>query len=79
MPFANDTTGNPHAYLVTAHICGQPFAIDHALICPTRGYPTIRHNELRDFTATAMSEVCYDVCLEPPRQTFTGDPCYSNH
>ena len=21
MPFANNTTGNPHAYLATAHIC----------------------------------------------------------
>ena len=41
MPFANNKTGNPHAYLATAHICGQPFAIDHALICPNGGYPTI--------------------------------------
>ena len=34
--------------------CGQGFSVDHALNCPTGGYPTLRHNELRDFTA----EIC---------------------
>ena len=31
--------------------CGQGFSVDHALDCPTGGYPTLWHNELRDFTA----------------------------
>ena len=47
-------------------VCGQGFSVDHALNCPTGGYPTLRHNELRDFTAEILSEVCADVCTEPP-------------
>ena len=48
-------------------VCGQGFSIDHALNCPTGGYPTLRHNELYDFTAELLSEVCADVCtlLQP--------------
>ena len=41
--------------------------------CPTGGLPTIRHNELRDFTAKAMSEVCHNVQVEPPLQPVTGE------
>ena len=43
-------------------VCGQGFSVDHALNCPTGGYPTLRHNKLRDFTAEILSE----VCTEPP-------------
>ena len=53
--------------------CGQGFSIDHALNCPTGGYPTLRHNELRDFTAGVLSEVCTDVCTEPPLQPLSGE------
>ena len=53
--------------------CGQGFSIDHALNCPTGGYPTLRHNELRDFTAKVLSEVCTDVCTEPPLQPLSGE------
>ena len=28
--------------------CGHAFSIAHALSCPTGGYPSIRHNEIRD-------------------------------
>ena len=31
--------------------CGQGFSVDHAMNCPTGGYPTLHRNELRDFTA----------------------------
>ena len=27
--------------------------------CPTSGFPTIWHNELRAFTASLLSELCY--------------------
>jgi len=30
--------------------------------------PTITHNELRDFTATVLSEVCHNVAIEPVLQ-----------
>ena len=32
-----------------------------ALNCPTGGYSTFQHNELRDFTAEILSEICTDV------------------
>ena len=53
-------------------VCGQGFSVDHALNCPTGGYPTLRHNELRDFTAEILTEVCADVCTEPPLQPLLG-------
>ena len=54
-------------------VCGQGFSVDHALNCPTGGYSTLRHNELRDFTAEILSEVCADVCTEPPLQPLLGE------
>ena len=54
-------------------VCGKSFSVDHALNCPTGGFPTIRHNELRDFTAKLMTEVCHDVCVEPPLQPLSGE------
>jgi len=41
--------------------------------CPTGGYPTLRHNELRDFTANGLSEVCSGVRVEPLLQTLSGE------
>ena len=29
--------------------------------CSSGGFPTLRHNELGDFTAAILSEVCHDV------------------
>ena len=40
---------------------------------PQEGVLTIRHNEFRDFTAKAMSEVCHNVQVEPPLQLLTGE------
>ena len=54
-------------------VCGQGFSVNHAMNCPTGGYPTLRHNELRDFTAETLSEVCTDVCVEPSLQPLTGE------
>ena len=50
------------------------FFIDHAMNCPSGGYLTFRHNELRDFTANnALSEVCSSVCVELSLQTLSGE------
>ena len=57
--------------LPTQCVCGQGFSVDHSMNCPTGGYPTLRHNELRDFTAAILSEVCTDVCVEPPLQSLS--------
>ena len=53
--------------------CGKPFSVDHALNCMKGAFPTIRHNEIRDITATLLTEVCHDVCVEPHLQPLTGE------
>ena len=42
-------------------VCGKPFCVEHAFTCPCGGFPSIRHNEVRDLTASLLSEVCSDV------------------
>ena len=41
--------------------CGTPFSVDHTLPCPKGGFPIIQHNEVKDFTACLMSEMCHDI------------------
>ena len=43
-------------------------SVYYAMNCITGGYPVLRHNELRDFTADALSEMCSGVCVEPSLQ-----------
>ena len=53
--------------------CSHAFNIAHALLCPTGGYPSIRHNEVRDITASLLMEVCHSVSIEPHLQPITGE------
>lgn len=53
--------------------CGTKFSIEHALSCPKGGFPSIRHNEIRDLTADLLTEVCSDVCIEPDLQPVGGE------
>ena len=53
--------------------CSTSFSVQHALSCPKGGFPTLRHNEVRDLTANLMAEVCHDVCTEPHLQPVTGE------
>ena len=54
--------------------CGNKFDVNcHAMICPKGGFPTIRHNEVRDLTADLLTEVCHDVEIEPRLQELTGE------
>ena len=53
--------------------CGSSFSVDHALNCPKGAFPSIRHNELRDFTGDLLSEVCHDVSIEPLLQPLEGE------
>ena len=53
--------------------CGASFTIDHAMMCHTGRFPTIRHNEIRDITATLLTEVCHNVATEPPLQPLSGE------
>ena len=41
--------------------CGVRFSLEHALSCPKCGFPSVRHNEIRNLTANLLSEVCNDV------------------
>ena len=63
-------------------VCGKHFDANHALNCPTGGFPTASHNEVRDLLASLalLTEVCQDVAIEPVLQPITGrhfsrDPC----
>ena len=56
--------------------CGKPFDADHALSCAscgTGGYSIMRHNEVRDLTASLLSEVCGDVQIEPTLIPLSGE------
>ena len=57
--------------------CGSKFTVEHALSCAKGGFPSIRHNEIRNLTAALLTEVCNDVSIEPglqpvPSDTLTG-------
>ena len=54
-------------------ICGGQFTIEHALSCSRGGFPSIRHNEIRDITADLLSEVCHNVGTEPGLQHVTEE------
>ena len=56
----------------TCH-CGTSFSVDHAMVCPFGGFPTICHNEVRDLTATLLTEVCHNVATEPSLQPITAE------
>ena len=47
--------------------------MEHALSCAKGGFPTIRHNEMQDFTASLLTEICDKVCVEPQLQPVTSD------
>ena len=55
-------------------VCGKSFSVEHAFSCPCGGFPSILHNDIRDLTAKLLSEVCYDVCVEPALQQLAGEP-----
>ncbi len=48
------------AFYASHQLC-LSFSIDHSLSCPKGGFPSIRHNEIRDLTANLLTEVCNNV------------------
>ena len=36
--------------------CGSNFTVEHVLSCPRGGFPSIRHNEIRDLAATLLMD-----------------------
>ena len=59
-------------YVPRPQTCGSSFQVDHALSSPYGGFPSIRHNELRDLTAHLLTEVCHNVGIESELQPLDG-------
>ena len=53
--------------------CGNEFTHDHAMICKTGGFVSLRHNELSDLTGNMLREACRNVEVEPLLQPLTGE------
>ena len=53
--------------------CGSKFTIEHALSCKKGGFVSLRHNQIRNITASLLKEVCHNVCIEPRLQQLTGE------
>ena len=54
-------------------VCGAPLTFDHAMTCPAGGYPTARHNHVRDVLADVVGEVVQEVEKEPVLLPWEGE------
>ena len=45
--------------------CGADYTVSHALSCQLGGFPTHRHNEIRDLLADVMTETGNSVAIKP--------------
>ncbi len=54
-------------------VCGTNSSVEHAMSCARGGFPSLRHNEIRDLTATLLTEVCNNVCTEPELQPLSQE------
>ena len=52
---------------------GSKFDVCHALSCGRGGFVIMRHDEIRDITASMLNEICKDVEIEPRLQPITGE------
>ena len=57
----------------SAFSCDHPLTVEHSLSCPTGGFPSIRHNEVRDISALLLSEIYHGVSIEPHLQPLSGE------
>ena len=60
-------------YLPSHCTCGKKFTVEHAFSCPCGGFPSLRHNDIRDITADFLTEVSPSVSVEPTLQPLTGE------
>ena len=54
-------------------VCGEPYNVDHSRICKRGGFICIRHDEVRDLTASMLRETCQDVTIEPKLLPLDGE------
>jgi len=59
--------------LLSHYVCGSDFSTSHVFSCAHGTFPTIRHNNIHDFTASLLSEVCHDVKVERYLQPLSGE------
>ena len=65
--------GWPIRFSAEKCLCGAKFKPDHQMICRQGGYVSLRHNELRDLTASLIKKVCSDVSTESMLQQVSGE------
>ena len=54
-------------------VCGSKFDVTHAMNCKRGGFINARHDNIRDFEASLLSQVCHDVESEPCLQPVTTE------
>ncbi|KAG0714514.1 hypothetical protein GWK47_013998 [Chionoecetes opilio] len=54
-------------------VCGDPNNVDHTMTCKKGRFVCIRHDEVRDLTASMLREVCRDVSTEPTLLPLNGE------
>ena len=59
--------------LPSTYACNNSFTVEHSLSCPHSDSPILRHNELRNITASLLNEVCSNVSVEPYLQPLSGE------
>ena len=64
MPWPCNMDGLPQNSHQSVTACDSNFTVERALSCAKGGFPSIRHNEIRDLTANLLTEVCNEVCIK---------------
>ena len=57
----------------STYACGSKFSVEHVLFCSKGGFPSIRHNEIRDLTVNLLTDICHDGFVEPELQPITNE------
>ena len=60
-------------------LCVRDLTMTHALTCATGGFIIKRHNDVRDYLAHLLNEVCADVSIEPHLVQVTEDETTSTN
>ena len=61
------------SYIPSHCVCGKNFTIEHAFSCSCGGFPSERHNAVRDITVNLLTEVCHNVSVELEPQPLSGE------